>query len=99
MSDFSTLEVTRDPRGFATLWMSREDKNNAFNAQMIRELIVAVDRLGADPSLRFVLLRGPAAATQVEAVALGARVLAVRERLRWRELPLRSVFVVPLPDA
>ena len=27
MSDFSTLEVIRDPRGFATLWLSREDKN------------------------------------------------------------------------
>ncbi len=58
MSDFSTLEVTRDPRGFATLWLSREDKNNAFNAQMIRELIVAIDRLAEDASLRFVLLRG-----------------------------------------
>jgi len=58
MSDFSTLEVIRDPRGFATLWLSREDKNNAFNAQMIRELIVAIDRLAEDASLRFVLLRG-----------------------------------------
>ncbi|MGE7994220.1 gamma-carboxygeranoyl-CoA hydratase [Pseudomonas sp. NPDC089554] len=58
MSDFSTLELVRDPRGFATLWLSREDKNNAFNAQMIRELIVAIDRLGDDTALRFVLLRG-----------------------------------------
>lgn len=58
MSDYSTLELIKDPRGFATLWLNRADKNNAFNAQMIRELIVAVDRLGADPSLRFVLLRG-----------------------------------------
>ncbi len=58
MSDFSTLEVIRDPRGFATLWLSREDKNNAFNAQMIRELIVAIDQLAEDASLRFVLLRG-----------------------------------------
>lgn len=58
MSDFSTLEVIRDPRGFATLWLSREDKNNAFNAQMIRELIVAIDRLAEDTGLRFVLLRG-----------------------------------------
>ncbi|MEX5623906.1 gamma-carboxygeranoyl-CoA hydratase, partial [Pseudomonas syringae] len=54
MSDFSTLEVIRDPRGFATLWLSREDKNNAFNAQMIRELIVAIDRLAEDANLRFV---------------------------------------------
>ena len=58
MSDFSTLEVIRDPRGFATLWLSREDKNNAFNALMIRELIVALDQLAEDASLRFVLLRG-----------------------------------------
>ena len=45
MTDFSTLELIKDPRGFATLWLSREDKNNAFNAQMIRELIVAIDQL------------------------------------------------------
>ena len=58
MNEFSTLELVYDPRGFATLWLSREDKNNAFNAQMIRELIVAIGRLADDPSLRFVLLRG-----------------------------------------
>lgn len=58
MSDFSTIEVTRDPRGFATLWLSREDKNNAFNAQMIHELIKALDQLAEDASLRFLLLRG-----------------------------------------
>ncbi len=58
MTDFSTLELIKDPRGFATLWLSRADKNNAFNAQMIRELIVALDELAADASLRFVLLRG-----------------------------------------
>lgn len=58
MTDFSTLELIKDPRGFATLWLSREDKNNAFNAQMIRELIVAIDQLGSDASLRFVVLRG-----------------------------------------
>lgn len=58
MSDFTTLELIKDPRGFATLWLSREDKNNAFNAQMIRELILAIDQVGADSSLRFVLLRG-----------------------------------------
>lgn len=58
MSDFNTLEVIRDPRGFATLWLSREDKNNAFNAQMIRELIVALDQLAEDAGLRFLVLRG-----------------------------------------
>ncbi|MHC6226294.1 gamma-carboxygeranoyl-CoA hydratase [Pseudomonas sp. X10] len=58
MSDFSTLELVKDPRGYATLWLSREDKNNAFNAQMIRELILAIDQVGGDASLRFLLLRG-----------------------------------------
>jgi methylglutaconyl-CoA hydratase len=58
MSDFHTLELIGDPRGFATLWLNRPEKNNAFNAQMIRELIVALDQLQADPSLRFLLIRG-----------------------------------------
>ncbi len=47
-----------DPRGFATLWLNRPEKNNAFNAEMIRELILAIDAIGADKSLRFLLLRG-----------------------------------------
>jgi len=58
MTDFDTIELEKDPRGFTTLWLSREDKNNAFNAQMIRELIVALDHLADDAGLRFVLLRG-----------------------------------------
>ena len=45
MSDFNTLELLTDPRGFATLWLSREEKNNAFNAEMIRELILALDKV------------------------------------------------------
>jgi len=58
MNDFSTVELERDPRGFATLWLSRPDKNNAFNAQMIRELILALDLVAADGLLRFLLIRG-----------------------------------------
>ena len=58
MTDFSTLELIKDPRGFATLWLSRAEKNNAFNAQMIRELILAIDEMASDASLRFVILRG-----------------------------------------
>ncbi len=26
MSDFNTLELLTDPRGFATLWLSREER-------------------------------------------------------------------------
>jgi len=58
MTDFTTVQIEKDPRGFATLWLNRPDKNNAFNAEMIRELILAIDLIGADKSLRFLLLRG-----------------------------------------
>ncbi|MCF5715678.1 MULTISPECIES: gamma-carboxygeranoyl-CoA hydratase [Pseudomonas syringae group] len=57
-TSFATLELTLDPRGFATLWLNRPDKNNAFNAQMIRELILALDQVQGDASVRFLLLRG-----------------------------------------
>ncbi|MES2818125.1 MAG: gamma-carboxygeranoyl-CoA hydratase [Pseudomonadota bacterium] len=58
MTTFSTIELETDPRGFATLWLARPDKHNAFDAQMIRELILVLDAVQADRSLRFVLLRG-----------------------------------------
>ncbi|WP_095110002.1 gamma-carboxygeranoyl-CoA hydratase [Pseudomonas sp. Irchel 3E20] len=58
MNSFNTLQLSRDPRGFATLWLNREQKKNAFNAEMIRELILALDQVQTDPSLRFLLLRG-----------------------------------------
>ncbi|MDH0897330.1 MULTISPECIES: gamma-carboxygeranoyl-CoA hydratase [unclassified Pseudomonas] len=58
MTDFTTVQLETDPRGFATLWLNRPDKNNAFNAEMIRELILAIDVIAADKTLRFLLLRG-----------------------------------------
>ena len=58
MSDFNTVELVNDPRGFATLWLSREEKNNAFNAEMIRELIIALDQVQADAAVRFLVVRG-----------------------------------------
>ncbi|AHG41416.1 gamma-carboxygeranoyl-CoA hydratase [Pseudomonas syringae CC1557] len=58
MTSFVTIELLEDPRGFATLWLNRADKNNAFNAHMIRELIIALDQVQANSSLRFLLLRG-----------------------------------------
>lgn len=57
VNDFDTLELEFDPRGFATLWLNRPEKNNAFNAQMIRELIIALDRVQGDASVRFLVLR------------------------------------------
>ena len=58
MTEFTTVQLETDKRGFATLWLSRPEKNNAFNAEMIRELILALDAVGEDKSLRFLLLRG-----------------------------------------
>ncbi|MFL9812746.1 gamma-carboxygeranoyl-CoA hydratase [Stutzerimonas sp. VN223-3] len=58
MTDFTTVQLEKDPRGFATLWLNRPEKNNAFNAEMIRELVLAIDQVQADKSLRFLLLRG-----------------------------------------
>lgn len=57
-STFSTLQLQLDPRGFATLWLDRAETHNAFNAQMIRELIIALDQVSANPTLRFLVLRG-----------------------------------------
>lgn len=58
MTDFTTVQLEKDPRGFATLWLNRPEKNNAFNAAMIRELILAIDAVAGDQSLRFLLLCG-----------------------------------------
>lgn len=58
MNTFTTLELQRDSRGFATLWLNRPDRHNAFNARMIHELIEALTLLDEDDSLRFLLLRG-----------------------------------------
>lgn len=58
MNDFNTIELEKDHRGFATLWLDRPEKNNAFNAEMIREITLALAAATADSSLRFLLLRG-----------------------------------------
>ncbi|MBX8486563.1 gamma-carboxygeranoyl-CoA hydratase [Pseudomonas cichorii] len=58
MTPFTTVTLIDDPRGFATLWLNRPEKHNAFNAQMIRELILALDEVQANASLRFLLIRG-----------------------------------------
>lgn len=57
-STFNTIELEYAEKGFATLWLDRPEKNNAFNAEMIRELVLAIDQLQANKNLRFLLLRG-----------------------------------------
>lgn len=58
MSDYQTIEITRASNGVATLWLNRPEKNNAFNAQMIAELISALGTLAVDEDVRFLFLRG-----------------------------------------
>lgn len=58
MSQYQTIELEFHDNGVATLWLARASKNNAFNAQMIRELLDALDAVAANPAVRFMLLRG-----------------------------------------
>ena len=44
MKMFENIQLEKDHRGVATLWLNRPDKNNAFNAQTIAELIRALDQ-------------------------------------------------------
>jgi methylglutaconyl-CoA hydratase len=54
---FETLDIARDGKT-ATVWMNRPDRHNAFNAQVIAELTQAFEALGADDSVRVVVLAG-----------------------------------------
>ncbi|RJE79764.1 crotonase/enoyl-CoA hydratase family protein [Paracoccus sp. JM45] len=53
-----TIRITTDPRGVATLTLSRADKHNALSRQMMDEIIEACDTLGNDPAVRVVVLAG-----------------------------------------
>ena len=55
---FNTIKLEQDPRGYATLWLDRVEKHNAFNADMIGELLGAIEHLHNDDQLRFLVLRG-----------------------------------------
>ncbi|MDU8945863.1 crotonase/enoyl-CoA hydratase family protein [Ovoidimarina sediminis] len=52
------IRVETDARGVATLWMTRAEKHNALNAELIAALHGAADRLGSDPDVRVVVLAG-----------------------------------------
>ena len=58
MTDYQNIELETDSRGIATLWLNRPEKNNAFNSATISELILALDVVAADPSVRLLVLRG-----------------------------------------
>lgn len=52
----SMIEVARDARGVATLWLAREDKHNALSADMMSELEAAAMDLAQDETVRVVVL-------------------------------------------
>lgn len=54
---FNAIELERNAQT-ATIWLNRAEKNNAFNAQVIQELIVALKQLQADATIQLVVLRG-----------------------------------------
>ncbi|MFY0633064.1 MAG: crotonase/enoyl-CoA hydratase family protein [Vannielia sp.] len=54
----STTRIEIDARGVATLWLARPEKHNALSAQLIDEIHGAIERLGADPAVRVVVLAG-----------------------------------------
>ncbi len=55
---FETLTIDIDDRGVATLTLNRPEKHNAMSGQMIVELKQAAEALGADDSVRVVVLTG-----------------------------------------
>jgi len=54
----ATVRVETDRRGVATVWLSRPEKNNAYDGQMIAELTDAAGKLAADEAVRVIVLRG-----------------------------------------
>ncbi|WP_330211972.1 enoyl-CoA hydratase-related protein [Pseudomonas sp. Z18(2022)] len=58
MNTFSTIELQVSPKGIATIWLNRPEKNNALNAEMIAELISVFQHLKDNEAVRFLVLRG-----------------------------------------
>jgi methylglutaconyl-CoA hydratase len=54
----STVRAEADPRGVATIWLARPERNNAYNGQIIDELTAVARRLAADPAVRVMVIRG-----------------------------------------
>ncbi len=53
-----TIAIEKDERGVAVLALMREEKHNALSAEMLAELTQAAADLGADDSVRAVVLTG-----------------------------------------
>ncbi len=51
-----TIRLSRDGRGVVHLWLARPHKHNALDAQMIAEITRVIRHLGADDTVRVVVL-------------------------------------------
>ena len=58
---FETLLLNTDPRGVATLTLDRQDKHNSLSARMIEELTAVASVIGADDTIRVVVITGAGA--------------------------------------
>jgi len=54
----STVLITVDPRGIATVMLNRPEKHNAFNAELVSTLHDTLQQLDNDQSVRAVVLTG-----------------------------------------
>ncbi|MGE0115229.1 MAG: enoyl-CoA hydratase-related protein [Steroidobacteraceae bacterium] len=54
----STVLLTIDPRGIATVMLNRPERHNAFNAELIDSLHETLVQLESDPSVRVLVLTG-----------------------------------------
>ncbi len=54
----SFLEIVSKPKGVKEVWMNRADLHNAFNAELIEELISTFEALQNEADLRLVILSG-----------------------------------------
>ncbi|WP_039017077.1 crotonase/enoyl-CoA hydratase family protein [Halocynthiibacter namhaensis] len=70
---YETITIETDARGVATLTLNRPEKHNAMSAQMLAELTQAAGQLGADDSVRVVIL------------AAGGKSFCAGGDLRWMQ--------------
>ena len=55
---YETIICAHDPRGVASVTLNRPDRGNAMNPALIDELGSCIQELGADASVRVIVLRG-----------------------------------------
>ncbi len=54
---YETINVAKNANGYATLTLSRPEKHNALNEQMMHEITDAIKSLGTDETVRAVVLQ------------------------------------------